>query len=330
VEVFGQMATSRIVTALLAHEDPSVRYLTRRDVLGEPLGSAEMEELRALIRTSARVERLLDGRDGRPGHTYAKFRGAHWVALALTELAHPGGDNRVLALVDETLNHWTAPRYAKDAHVDGVIPRHDAVPVIAGLARRCASQQGAALLIATHFGVDDDRVRFIAKRLGDWQWPDGGWNCDSRPEARMSSVHETLLPLRGLAAYAGSGDGRVAAAREFLLERRVAFRRSTGEPIAPAVVQLHYPPYWHYDVLAGLGGLAESGGLEDERCEGALDLIESRRLGDRGWPADARWYRMSGTGSRMDSVDWGPVHRQRANPWVTIRALTVLRKAGRL
>jgi hypothetical protein len=61
-----------------------------------------------------------------------------------------------------------------------------------------------------------------------WQWPDGGWNCDKRPQARASSFHETLLPLRGLSLYATTG-GDVAAraavsrdrAAELLLSRRL-------------------------------------------------------------------------------------------------------------
>jgi hypothetical protein len=193
-------------------------------------------------------------------------------------------------------------------------------------------QHGAALLVATRLGAaGDDRAAVIARRLGEWQWPDGGWNCDRRPQARSSSVNETLLPLRGLAAFGGpSAEPAIQAAREFFLQREVAFRRTTGEPIVPDVVRLHYPVYWHFDVLAGLRGLAESGGLDDPRCDRALDFVESRQRADGMWGADARYYRVSDKGSNIELVDWGPVGATQPNAWVTLQALVVLRAAGRL
>ncbi|MET7771339.1 hypothetical protein [Nocardia sp. NPDC005366] len=324
------MPRADLLEGLLTHSEPSIRYLVRRNVLDEPAESDAMRQLSDEIRTSARVVALLETHRRRAAGTYGKWQGAHWVALALAELNHPGADARVAAVVDETLDHWTSRDYADDIDATGGKPVRHGVPVIAGRARRCASQQGAALLVAAHFGIDDDRVRFLVRRLGDWQWPDGGWNCDTRPEARSSSVHETLLPLRGLAAFAGPRDPAVTAARRFLLTRQVGFRRSTGQPLFAAAVELHYPGYWHYDLLAGLRGLADAHALRDPGCQRALDLLESRELADGGWPADARWYRVAETGSNVDSVDWGPVHPRMVNPWVTAHALAVLRRAERL
>jgi hypothetical protein len=40
--------------------------------------------------------------------------------------------------------------------------------------------------------VDDSRVQYLAESLIDWQWPDGGWNCDKRPSANHSSFYESL------------------------------------------------------------------------------------------------------------------------------------------
>jgi hypothetical protein len=322
---------SPAIRALLASDEPSIRFLLRRDVLGEDESSPPCRRERAAIRTSPRVTTLLDGhaRLGRP--TYAKWQGAHWVALALAELAHPGGDARVAALVDEVLERWTSPQFLRDVPASPSRWPKDGVPVVAGKARRCGSQHGAALLVATRLGAaDDDRAGTIARRLAEWQWPDGGWNCDRRPGARTSSVNETLLPLRGLAAFgAASTDASVRAARDYFLERSVAFRRTTGEPIVPDVMRLHYPNYWHFDLLAGLGALAESGGLDDPRCQRALDVLESRQGDDGMWRADARYYRVADQGSNVELVDWGPVGTSRPNPWITLRVLTVLTAAGR-
>jgi hypothetical protein len=124
----------------------------------------------------------------------------------------------------------------------------------------------------------------------------------------------------------------VDRAAQVFLDRRVFRRRSTGEVIHRAFVTLHYPLYWHYDALAGLVGLAEAGRLGDPRCADALDLLESKRLPDGGWPAEARYYRTVGRAISPSGsyVDWGGVDRRRSNPWVTADALWVLTATGRL
>ena len=96
-------------------------------------------------------------------------------------------------------------------------------------------------------------------------------------------------------------------------------------------VKLHYPCYWHYDILFGLKVLGEMGLLGDPRCADALDLLESKRLPDGGFPAERRHYRVVETPANGGSlVDWGGTSRKHMNPWVTIDAVAVLRQAGRI
>jgi hypothetical protein len=100
--------------------------------------------------------------------------------------------------------------------------------------------------------------------------------------------------------------------------------------IHPEFTKLHYPLYWHYDILASLRAMAELGRIEDPRCADALDLLESKRLPDGGWPAEARYYRhASAVALGNDDVDWGGTSLRRSNPWVTVDALGVLRAARR-
>jgi hypothetical protein len=66
--------------------------------------------------------------------------------------------------------------------------------------------------------------------------------------------------------------------------------------------------------------------MEDPRCSEPLDLLESKRLPDGGFPAEARYYRVVEQPAAGGSVvDWGGVSQRRANAWVTADALTVLR-----
>ena len=86
--------------------------------------------------------------------------------------------------------------------------------------------------------------------------------------------------------------------------------------------KLHFPLYWHYDILGGLKAMNEMGLLGDPRCADALEMLRSMRLAD-GWPAHARFYR-----AETEHADWGGTSIRRANPWVTVDALTVLRDQG--
>lgn len=112
-------------------------------------------------------------------------------------------------------------------------------------------------------------------------------------------------------------------------KRRLFRGTSDGRIMNSQFVRLHYPCYWRYDILFALKVMVEAGFIGDPRCEEALDLLESKRLPDGGWPADERFYRTGKPGtSGSDLVSWGGVSKRRFNEWVTADALFVLRAAG--
>jgi hypothetical protein len=323
-----------IIERLLDSPEPAVRWKVRARVLREPEDSPAMTALREEVRGSAVVRALLAplGGPDRPG-AYAKWQGAHWALAALADLGYPPGDEALHPLRDRILATWLDEQYYRDVEVatKSAVYRHSGVPVMRGRHRAHASQQGNALLFLTALGLADERCDDLVRLLLHWQWPDGGWNCDRDPSADTSSFCETLLPMRGLWAH-GTGPARGAARRaaEVFLDRRLAFRASTGELIRAEFTKLHYPLYWHYDILGGLKAMLDLGLLGDPRCADALDLLESMRLAD-GWPATARYYRTSpDIALHNDCVDWGGTSTRRANPWVTVDALAVLRAAGRV
>jgi hypothetical protein len=169
-----------------------------------------------------------------------------------------------------------------------------------------------------------------------WQWPDGGWNCDKNPEARNSSFMESLIPLRGLALHArltGNQHSRASAqhAADIFLKRKLFRRQSDGAVINEDFVKLHYPCYWHYDILFGLKVMVEAGFIHDERCREALDLLEEKRLPDGGCPAEKAYYRVTKKPvSGRSPVSWGGTSKRRLNEFVTSDALAVLKASGRI
>jgi hypothetical protein len=249
-------------------------------------------------------------------HAYGKWLGAFWRLLSLVDLGVEPGHEGALAAAEETLAWVASPRRLAAIHRRR----------IEGRVRRCASQDGRALQACLGLGLrGDPRLDTLAESLMETQWPDGGWNCDVRPAVTHSSFHESWGPILGLAAY--GADEAVERGTEFLLRHRVVFSHRSGRPAHEALLWLRYPPYWHYDLLAGLRTLTAADALDDERTTDALDLLESKRRPDSTWRTEGKWWKRPGSkGSNVEAVDWGDA----AHEILTEQALGVLRAAGRL
>jgi hypothetical protein len=179
----------------------------------------------------------------------------------------------------------------------------------------------------------------LADSLVEWQWPDGGWNCDRRPEADHSSVNESLSTLWGLVEYQRATEDREFLKRidrvsEFLLQHHLFRSDHTGDIIHPSMVKLHYPLYWHCDILQELMILTRAGKLNDPRTREALDIVEKKRGPDGLWHADDYYWNMRRKPlaktkplvSNVEVVDWG---RKGPNRMITLNALRVLRMQRR-
>jgi hypothetical protein len=311
--------TARAVEWLLGSREPAIRHLTRAEGLGD-CACADPEEIRA----GPIVRALLGGQQADGGfgcHPYKKWAGAHWRLVSLVELALPPGHPPALRAAETVLDWLCGARHRR------------AIAVVDGRVRRCASQEGNALAVCCRLGLaGDGRVELLARSLVDWQWPDGGWNCDRRATGRRSSFHESLAPAWGLHEYAratGATWAEQAAQRaaELFLAHRLFRSLSTGEVISRDWIRLPHPPYWHYDVLQALLVLGRLGRLDDERAGDALALLLELRRPDGRWQPGGCWWRPPGSGALAEVVDWG---RKGPNEMLTLNALRVLRLAGRL
>jgi len=95
--------------------------------------------------------------------------------------------------------------------------------------------------------------------------------------------------------------------QEYLLERRLLHRLSTGEVASPRWLYLAFPNGWHYDVLRALDHLRDAGVGPDERTTEAIDIIESKRDADGRWLARARPSRRAARGPRRSRRSAEPV-----------------------
>ncbi|HUG09043.1 MAG TPA: hypothetical protein VMP13_09150 [Acidimicrobiia bacterium] len=199
---------------------------------------------------------------------------------------------------------------------------HDGQDYFDGEVEPCIN--GKAVALGAYFGQNVDGI--VERLLGE-QLADGGWNCEAERGSTRSSFNTTISVLEGLLEYEGTDGAHpsVAATRlrgqEYLLERRMLRRLSTGEVIDPAWTQFSFPTRWHYDVLRGLDYLRSAGVELDERCAEAIDLVESKRDPDGRWP--------------LENTHPGRVHFDmeegdgKPSRWNTLRAMRVLAWSGR-
>ena len=287
-----------VVERLLGSSDPAIRRLAGDQT--------------ADVMSSPRVRTLTEFPDVNP---YKKWWGTHWRLVALADLGVPPGTAGIEPGMERELWWLLSTPHRKSGRI------------VDGLMRRCASLEGNALYSASKLGyASDPRVATLVGWLLDWQWPDGGWNCDVEASGRRSSFHETITPALGLAAYheATGEETALKAARasaELLLEHELFRSLKTGKPIHSSWTKPHYPAYWHYDILQGLRLLDAVDLLKDPRAEVALDELERARRPDGRFSGPA-WFRET----LPDAVDWGSGSE---NEMLNLRAEHVLRAAGR-
>lgn len=302
----------------LLESDPSIRWQVMRDLMDAPV--AEFAAERARVATEGIGAQLLalQASDGRWGGA-AWNRGWDSTMHVLWLLRHLGLDpagaeaRRAVGLVRDRVT-W---RGCGPAECDDN-------PFFAGELEPCINGQVATA--GAYFGQD---VRGIVTRLLAEQLPDGGWNCEAPNGSTRSSFNTTICVLEGLLEFerAGGGDSAVTAARlrgqEYLLERRLFRRRSTGEAIerdrkgGASWTRFAFPAWWHYDVLRGLEYLRSAGVSPDERMAEAIDLVASKRDADGRWILEAQY-----PGVMPVELDEG---EGRPSRWITLHALRVLR-----
>jgi hypothetical protein len=305
----------------LLDSDPSIRWQTLRDLADAPTELVEAE--RARVATEGWGARLLDlqGEDGL------------WAGGAL----FPVRNGRIDPGNRSVGQPWTATAYSLELLRDfGVDPHCDRVRrAVAAVDDNCRWEHagqaffsgevepcinGMTVALGTYFGRNVDGV---VARLLDEQLEDGGWNCEAERGSVRSSFHTTIRVLEGLLAHeqASGGAAESTAVRrrgeEYLLERKLFRRRSTGEVVDPAWLRFSFPTRWHYDVLRGLEYFRSTGDQPDPRLDEAIELLRSKQQPDGTWLLEN-----SHAGAVHFTLDAGDGLPSR---WNTLRAQRVLR-----
>jgi hypothetical protein len=316
------MAESDSVINWLLDSDPSIRWQVMRDLLDSPSSQCRAE--RARVETDGWGGRLLsyEDEDGQwAGGAFAPrdfdFRewqevGQPWTATAfsLSQLREFGLDpssdraKQAVELIDAN-SRWD----------------HAGEPYWKGEVEECIN--GRVVADGAYFGVD---VSSIVSTLAGERLEDGGWNCERANGSVRSSFATTINVLEGLLEYervtGGTPESREArkSGEEFLLQRSLFRRLSTGSLADEEFLHFLHPNRWRYDVLRALDyfrSAAVTGAAPDPRLGEAVGHVRSRCREDGTWLLDR-----SLPGRVWFDVDDGVGKPSR---WVTLRAMRVLR-----
>ena len=291
----------------LLDSDPSIRWQVMRDLIHAPAKIVAAERARVAEEGWGATLLALQRPDGQWGDGEATP--FWWTNLyTLVYLRDLGADPehpRVRAAIERVRDQVTwGPWFGNSPFFDGEVE-----PCI----------NGRVVALGAYFGVRSDKL--VERLLGE-QLADGGWNCEAERGSVRSSFHTTICVLEGLLAFeqkfgAASAitDARTRA-QEYLLERRLLRRQSTGLVIDALWTQFSFPTLWHYDVLRALDHLRAAGVTSDARVEEAIKIIRDRRQPEGRWLLDVRH-----KNTLYESIA-GEVGE--ASRWVTLRALRVL------
>ncbi len=285
------------VIAWLLDSDPALRWQVERDLVGEP--PEIWTATRARTATEGFCASLLDYQDADGqwaggaffpadfdfnGPEAAEGAGRPWTATTwtLNSLREWGLDASVLR-----------ERHTVELLAENCRWEYEDLPYWSGEVDCCIN----AWTVANGVWLGAD-INGIVEWFLEHQMSEGGWNCDWVEGSARASFHSTLNSLKGLLAYdamTGGADETRAARRsgeEYLLQRGLFRRLSTGDPVASWALESTYPFRWSYNILNAADYFRQAslvdGTPPDPRMADAIELIRAARQPDGTWMQGAR------------------------------------------
>ena len=297
----------------LLDSDPAIRWQVMRDLTREPADVIAVE--RSRVATEGWGTRLLalqtpDGLWGGRPWSQDWTDTFHVLELLRRCGLDPASDQarRAIGLVREHVV-WRGGAPVETPWADNRFFEGEVEPCI----------NGNVVATGSYFGVD--MAPLVERLLGE-QLPDGGWNCEVENGAVVSSFGTTINVLEGLLEHerAIGGSDEVATARrrgeQYMLERRLFRRKSTGEVIDERWLEFSFPHWYFYDVLRALDYFRDARLTGDERVAEAIEVVERNRGADGRWPLQ--------NGHEGESHFEMEEGEGRPSRWNTLRAMRVL------
>lgn len=312
---------------LLEQDQPSIRYLALRDLLGRPESDPEVRSASDRIGKAGWGKTILDSRvtGGYWVHDKSLYRpkyiATNWMLLVLSDLGFTRKDPRI-ARSCELWMKWTSARDGGFEASNKGNPKYGHLCITGNTARAMVK-----------FGyADHPRVERAFQWLVKSQAPLGGWSCWNFGHRRRGRNLDSWEPMSAFAAYPRQKWTRgmklaVEKGAEYYLERELHRQGDRYEPW----YRFHYPVHYYYDLLVGLDFMSALGYGGDKRLRFALSLMKKKRKPDGRWVLDSvnpdpespqgRWNREH---PERATIPFSLEERGKPSKMVTLTALKVL------
>ncbi|MFQ5951342.1 MAG: prenyltransferase/squalene oxidase repeat-containing protein, partial [Candidatus Geothermarchaeales archaeon] len=279
----------QVLDWLLGEENPSIRYFTLREILGNDEDEKRLTRTRKRINESGWVAQILDSQkeetywESKEDCYTPKWTASVWQLIVLGDLGASGEDVRVKNACEHFLKlHNVAEGGFSGGPVGTEGPPWKTEPHV------CLTGNLVRTLLRLSYGKDS-RVRRAVDWLLKTQLDDGGWNCDTGHKGH-SSFKSTIQPLWALSEIpkderSTDVEEAISRATEFFLQHRLYKSSKDDSIVLLEFLRFHYPVHYSYDVLHGLRVMT-SLGVTDERLGDAIQLLVSKKRSGDVWLLD--------------------------------------------
>jgi len=313
------------VTWILDGSDPSLTWRVLTELQDRPADDPEVTAARGKITQegwAAKIlaEQLPTGQWDAPGVSsrdlyVPKYIATNWRLLVLSDLGVTRATSGVAKAVELM--------FAGEGGPEGGLSGKGAELCFTG---------NAARMLARFGYMDDPRFPPIVDWLVRTQKADGGWYCWDGDQGSLD-CWEALAAFDAIPPGQRSPDVRRAIEHgaEFYLSRGLL---GSNPDEYPPWGRMHYPIHYYYDFLVGLDTLSRLGYGHDPRMGPALNHLEQLRNADGTWNMGPAHPDLP-----TEEVDYRPStpiypfvleYPGRPSRWLTLTALAVLRRAGRI
>lgn len=316
---------------LLEEENPSVRYITLRDLVKNRTNEAKISSAREMIMKEGIVPQILS-KQKRGGyweeedHFYIrnKYKGTVWQFIILAELGADGKDRRIqdsceyiFDISQDRQSGGFSYRGTKQngGQHSGVLP--------------CLTGNMIWSLIVFGY-LDDARVKKGLQWIVDYlRFDDGiekapeGWPYDRFDQCwGKHTCHLAVVkPLKALAEIPLTKrtkdiERTISQGAEYLLKHHLFKRSNDLNRVAkPKWTKLGFPLMWDTDALEMLGILGGLG-YKEARMQEAIDLVLSKQDDNGRWPLENTY-----NGRFQVNIE----RKGKPSKWITLNALKALK-----
>lgn len=325
---------------LLAHENPGVRYLALRDLAGLPPGAPELLAARRLAHLEGPIAKILANMDPagfweKPGPGYGpKYRSTVWALILLAQLgASIDEDERVA----QACRYYMEKAFTPTGHIT-----YNGAP---GGTFDCLQGNMSWALLSLGYVVEENWDPHLDAAF-DWMArtvtgegiasqkdktnPERYYAYKCGPDFACGANNNQSCAWGAgkiMLAFSRLPTGRRTPRIDSAIQRGVDFLFRVEPTTAAYPTPNNIPPsrnWWKFgfpvfyitDLLQLAEALVGLGYAADPRLAATLELVRSKADDQGRWPLEYHY----------GSKTWGNYGRMNApNPWVTIRALRVLK-----